>query len=210
MNAAASITICRYPGLPILPPPGEPVLVRVATAATRQSARRELRAALHQILAAWTALAPRELPLRETPRGPVWLGDLDGHSLDISLSYGEEEGWIGLLRGGWIGIDAMRATPVAEAKQVAHHYLGPTASEEPQHASDPVHAFALAWTELEARLKCMKRELTEWPGSQIDVAAQCSIRHITLPDAVVVAVATAPCHGCGDAPCLNKNIVNYH
>jgi phosphopantetheinyl transferase len=192
MSTAAAILICRYPELPALPPSGEPVLVRVATVTPRQSARNELRAALRHILAAWTGLAPRELPLRETPRGPVWLGDLDGHSLDISLSYGEGEGWIGLLRGGWIGVDAMRATPIAEAGQVARDYLGPGASSELRSAADPVHAFALAWTELEARLKCVKRELTEWPGSQIDAAAQCSTVHITLPDAVVVAVATAP------------------
>ena len=113
-------------------------------------------------------------------------------TLDISLSYGEGGGWIGLLRCGWIGVDVMRATPVAEAEQVAHHYLGPATSSELHSAADPVQAFALAWTELEARLKCMKRELTEWPGSQIDAATQCSTVHITLPDAVVVAVATAP------------------
>ena len=57
--------------------------------------------------------------------------------LDISLSYGAGEGWIGLIRGGWIGVDVAGAAPLAEAEDVARLYLGPAATAEIRAAVEP-------------------------------------------------------------------------
>ena len=96
--------IYHWPAMPPLPPPGQPVLIRVATTQPHQTARQELRTALRQLLASWSRLSPERLPLCETAAGPVWPEPIGGHGLDISLSYADGEGWIGLIRGEWIGV----------------------------------------------------------------------------------------------------------
>jgi len=174
--------------MPPLPPLDQAVLIRVATSPSRPAARQELRTVLRQALAAWSNLSPEQLPLDETARGPVWPGQLDGHSLDISLSYADDEGWIGLLRGGQIGVDAMKIQPFAEAEAVARLCLGQTDLETIRQSADPTLAFAAAWTKLEARVKCLKRDLDEW--SPATATAQCATQSIVLSNRRVVTVAT--------------------
>jgi hypothetical protein len=50
--------------------------------------------------------------------------------------------------------------------------------------------FAMAWTELEARLKCLKQGLDEWPIAQKVLTARCAIQTMLLPGHLVVTVAT--------------------
>jgi 4'-phosphopantetheinyl transferase len=152
--------------IPPLPPAWRVVLVRVATSAPRPLARQEVRAVLRRIIAAWSGATGEPIALIETPRGPVWDGELAGHSLDLSLSYTNREAWIGLRRGGAIGVDAMTIAAIPEAEAVARLYLGPATWAAIQSAPDPVRAFAQAWTALEARFKCVKQSLTEWPANQ--------------------------------------------
>lgn len=190
MKPPRAIISC-WPELPPLPPPGRPVLLRVRTSVARPAARQELRTVLRQVLAAWTKLSPPQLPLRETVRGPVWLGKVSGEALDISLSYGKNEGWIALRRAGLVGVDVLPVTRMAEADAVGRDYFGAVESARIRRAPDPTHAFALAWTELEARVKCLKTELTEWSSARVNFLAQCASQHLPVPDGVVVAVATA-------------------
>jgi hypothetical protein len=179
MNVPAS-----YPPAPALPPAGQTVVLRVAE-------KGQVREVLRQVLAAWSGWPREGLPLREAGRGPRWIGPLAGDSLDISLSYCQQEGWIGLLRGGWIGIDAMRAEPFPEALAVARHYLGPAVQAAIQQSRHPERAFALAWTDLEARLKCLKRDLIEWSPECAAVTARCVTEKFVLAGATVVSVAVA-------------------
>jgi 4'-phosphopantetheinyl transferase len=167
-----------------LPPCGQPVLVRVAVSEPRSDARREVRAVLREILAAWSHLSPDQVPLEETLRGPVWQGDLCGAPLDISLSYSPNDAWIGLIRGGTIGVDVMRAERFPDADNVARLYLGPAAAERIRQSADPAEAFAQAWTERESRLKCLKQGLTEWTESQAQAESQCQCRNVILGDLV--------------------------
>jgi len=190
MPAAEPTLICHWPQQPALPPCGQAVLVRVVSPQPRWAARRELRAVLRQVLAAWSGLPPGQLPLEETPRGPIWRGQLRGETLDISLSYGTEEGWLGLIRGGWIGVDTMSVEPFAEAENVARYYLGPVAAAGIRKAADPARAFAAAWTQREARLKCLKRGLVEWTATQAQTEAECLCHPLVLSDRVIGAVTT--------------------
>jgi 4'-phosphopantetheinyl transferase len=179
-----------WPEMPALPPPGQPVLVRVVTAQPRQTARLELRTVLRRILAAWSDLLPEQLPLHDMLRGPVWLGQLGGQAMNISLSYAEGEGWIGLLRAGLIGVDVMPVRLIPEADAVARLYLGPAAAAAIRQSADPAMAFSVAWTELEARIKCLSRELNEWQLAQACAANQCAIQYRLLPNHLVVSMAT--------------------
>jgi 4'-phosphopantetheinyl transferase len=129
-------------------------------------ARQEVRAVLRRFLATWSGSTEEAIALIETPRGPVWEGELAGHLLNISLSYTNLEAWIGLRRGGALGVDAMTMAVLPEMEAVARLYLGPAAWAAIQSAPEPARAFALAWTGLEARLKCLKQPLTEWPANE--------------------------------------------
>lgn len=143
---------------------------------------------LHQVLTAWNGFG--QLPLRETACGPEWQGLLDGESLDISLSYCDGEAWVGLIRGSAIGIDAMMIRPMAEAEAVARHFLGDAAAEAIRRSREPAKAFALAWTGLEARLKCLKRGLTEGSAGRNDFEKLAG-QDVLFDDRIAVTVATA-------------------
>lgn len=180
----------HWPEIPPLPPPGQPVVIRVITGQSRQAARQELRTVLRRMLAAWGNLSTDQLQLQETPRGPVWFGQFGGHALDISLSYAEGEGWIGLLRDGFIGLDAMQGQLIPEAEDVSRHYLGGNASEAIRQSTDPAMAFARAWTELEARIKCLKQELNECSATQAIRTNKCAVQSMVFPNRLIVTVAT--------------------
>ncbi len=144
MTTAAALIVVAWPNLPPRPPLGEPVLVRVTTSPLRSIARLQLRAALQKILSTWDP-APGAPPVA------------------TSFSYCENSGWIALRYGGPVGVDATRFAPFAEMESVARLYLGPAAATAiAASSSSPARAFALAWTSLEARLKCHGRGVTEW------------------------------------------------
>jgi 4'-phosphopantetheinyl transferase len=189
MHASGPVMVYVWPEQPTLPPRGQVVLVRVAVAEARDVARRELRAVLRRVLAAWTGLAPGQLPLEETPRGPVWRGLLEGLPLDISLSYSPDEAWIGFLRGGWIGIDVSSAAAFAEVEDVARHYLAPVVAAGIRATAHPARAFAVAWTERESRLKCLKQGLVEWTAGQAEREAECLCHRLRFSDRLVGAVS---------------------
>ena len=181
--------ILNWPEMPALPPPGQPVLIRVATALDRPTARQELRTALRALLAGWSNLSPEQLPLGETTSGPVWSGALGGHSLDISLSYADGEGWMGLVRAGTIGVDVLPIQSIPEAEAVAQLYLGPDKLLAIQQSAAPAVAFAMAWTALEARLKCLKQPLRELPAALRPALKKCAVQNWVQPNRRMVAVA---------------------
>jgi 4'-phosphopantetheinyl transferase len=189
MQAVEPLLICRWPERPALPPPGRAVLVQIATPQPREAARHKLREVLVQVLSAWSSLPSEELLLKETPCGPVWQGEICGESLDISLSYGTEEGWVGLIRGGRIGVDVTVVTKFAEMDSVAQYYLGDLIAADIRRAANPTHAFAAAWTERESRIKCLKRNLVEWTAAQAESEAQCLCHNLVFNDALVGAVS---------------------
>jgi 4'-phosphopantetheinyl transferase len=184
--------IWHWPKVPELPPPGRFVLICVRTSGRRAEARNEVRAVLRRILAEWSRLSPAEIPLRETPCGPVWQSEPQEHRLDFSLSYTEDEAWIAVLCGGIIGIDIMRLEPVPEAEAIAQTYFGPADRAALQQSTDPIRDFALAWTQLEARCKCLKQGLTEWSESGATRVQGCSTESIIVEDKLALSVATAP------------------
>jgi len=186
-----NIAVCRWPEVPALPECACPVIVRVGVSEARQAARAKLRAALGGVLAAWSGLPAERLSLIETARGPVWEGLLHGHSLDISVSYGGGEGWIGLMRGGQIGIDVMTIEPIAEANAVARCYLGDEVASRIREAEDPVVAFARAWTEREARIKCLHRSLAEWTADGALEEARCVVWQAYVSQRCVGMIACA-------------------
>ena len=185
----------NWPEHPTLPPRGKPALIRIATASPRQTARDEARAVLRTVLADWRGLTPSQLPLMETCSGPAWRNTLSGLTLGISFSYGAEEAWIGLIRGGRLGIDVMRIEPFAESQLVAEDYLGPEAAAMIAGAIDPARMFARLWTIHEAQLKCAGHPLAEWKGPRLLDSVITSLEGPDWVGAVAVSVDGAATAG---------------
>ena len=116
----------------------------------------------------------------------------NSESLDFSLAYTEDEAWIAVRRGGFIGIDIMRLESVPEAEAIAQNYFSPADRSALQQSTDPVRNFALAWTQLEARCKCLKQGLTEWSESLAIDTKACTTESLIIQDKLALSVATAP------------------
>ena len=186
------VLVYCWPQLPELPAIQRAVLVRVPLPLGRMDAQQKLRSVLREVLATWSRLPPAGLPLEETGKGPQWHGLLHGETLDISVSYGSEEGWLGFVRGGRIGVDTMAVEPFVEGETVAETYLGAALALTIRAAANPALAFASAWTEREARLKCWKRGPTEWTETKTQDEARCHCQTIVLDEGTVGTVCWTP------------------
>jgi len=118
-------------------------------------------------------------------------GQLNTEGLDFSLSYEEGEAWIVLSRGGRIGVDVILLEPVPEAEAIAQTYFDPADRSALRESTDPVRDFALAWTQLEARCKCLKQGLTEWSESLALDTKACTTESLIIQDKLALSVATA-------------------
>ena len=179
-----------WPQLPPMPQRGQPLIVRIPTSLSRQDAKKEVSKVLREILSFWSGLRADNLPLEETFHGPSLDGRLFRYALDISLSYSVDEAWIGFISGGHIGVDIMAVEEISEMENVSSIYLDPEVWPLVLNADNPSLAFASAWTEREARLKCLKKGLVEWSAEQGVVESKCSCMNLAISDILVGAVAT--------------------
>jgi phosphopantetheinyl transferase len=193
---AETLAVSYWPHVPPLPPTGEPALVRVPTSRLRAAARQQLRDAARAILALWADLSPTSVVLRESPHGPDCLTAIRGSSVVLSFSYTEDFGWIAFLRGGAIGVDAIRVRPFADIPDVARLYLGPAALADIQRSPNPPHRFARHWTALEARIKLSHGALVEWPSvfstADFPLVREHVLEHADTVVTVVTAISRGP------------------
>jgi len=139
-----------------------PVLIQAAIRPDRNSARKQLRDILRKVLSQWMGCLAEAVTLKESDTGPILENLIEGQNINISLSYSGNQGWISLQRGGKVGLDIMHAQSFPEMREIARHYLPPKSKKTMDEAEAPEIAFALAWTEMEARLKFSKKPLREF------------------------------------------------
>lgn len=154
-------------------------LMTIPTFLLLRASRSDVRSVLRQKFSEWGCANS----WRETPLGPA--SDL----FDISLSYAGGEGWIGFWRDGRIGIDAMQIEPFDERAAVASHFFSPRVCQAIEHSGDRNRSFALAWTDLEARVKCVKQNLIEWTPARDKALERCRAKSFVTDDGVAVTVA---------------------
>lgn len=173
-------------------------VISVATPVTtdRIDARALVRNALRQTLGAFLGQPAASIALVSQPgraiavdAAPVRLGVSVSHAPGLSLA--------ALARGAHIGVDVMRRQDGVEAHadwlRVARDYLGPQAAARLQATSTaacPV-AFVLAWTQLEAGLKCLGLALTEWSPQLGAQLATCQVWTLDFAHSPAGALATS-------------------
>jgi len=169
-----------------------PVVISLRTPATtlRAAARAQARAAVRELLGTLLDRAPEAVPLVTTPGQPPRL-DLPGTPLGLSLSHDSGITLAALYPGGATGVDVMRIDALPDWEMLALDYLGP--AERDAIAALPAgrrdHAFAQAWTRMEACIKCLGIGLREWTPELQRLLARCSVRQLALNEGLSGAVA---------------------
>jgi 4'-phosphopantetheinyl transferase len=154
----------------------------------RATARRTIRMALRAALAETSGLPATSIQLCGAP-GEAPYALLDGRRIALSISHDGDLSVAALrLDGGAVGIDLMQVTDVPDWQAVARDYLGPACAA----TLTGMPAFARAWSEREARLKCRGLALAEWRASDDPRLSACSCLSLLLPDGYVGSVAVLP------------------
>jgi 4'-phosphopantetheinyl transferase len=174
-------------------PPGL-ALLGVRGQSDREAARLRIRAALTTALAVHFGIDAGRIALH-SPQGvaPWAVVALDAGDQRVALSI-SHDGDISVAAysfNGAVGIDVMPIVPVPDWRAVARDYLGPEAARKLAARSDGERdaAFAHAWSEHEARLKCLGLQLAEWCEERIVALQACRCLSLALPDGYVGYVA---------------------
>ena len=158
----------------------------------RATARRTIRTALVAALAQATGLPTERIVLCGAP-GEAPYALLDGpRRLSLSISHDGDLSVAALrLDGGAVGIDVMQVAGIPDWQAVARDYLGPACAAALTRlpASARAAAFARAWSEREARLKCHGLPLAEWRADADARLAVSSCQALAVPSGWVGSIA---------------------
>jgi len=192
----APVTVA-WPGDPVAAGPNGARVIGVPGQPDRETARLRIRAALTAALAAHCGIGPDRIGLHSPEGAAPWArAALDGgeHLIALAISH---DGDISVAAfradGGAVGIDVSQVVPVPDWEPVARDYLGPDAAAQlaalPANARDA--GFARAWSEHEARLKCLGLQLDEWRAELVPALQACRCFPLALPAGYVGYLALA-------------------
>jgi 4'-phosphopantetheinyl transferase len=181
---AAATTALRAADAPVV------ISLRTPSTTLRAEARAQVRTALRELLGPLLGRTPEAVPLVTVPGQPPRL-ELPGLQLGLSLSHDSGITLAALNAGGAVGVDVMRVAYLPDWEVLAHDYLGPDACKAiaatPARQRD--HAFAQAWTRMEACMKCLGTGLREWTPELQRLLARCTVRQLALDEELSGAVA---------------------
>jgi 4'-phosphopantetheinyl transferase len=166
------------------------VVVGIQGQGQREAARRTIREEVVSSLVALTGLAAERIHLHAAP-GEAPYALLEDHGVRrraaLSISHDGELSLAAIRFDGDVGIDVMRVVDFPDWQAVARDYLGPAlaASLSALAPARRAAAFARAWSEREARLKCLGVQLGEWNTAGERRLAACSCTELALPDGYV-------------------------
>lgn len=147
------------------------ILVSTAGAgAARDAARRQIRLATREALAAALRVPASDIEIISTP-GTAPRVLLTGRESGIGCSFSHEADYslAAINLQGPIGADLMYVQDIPDWPTVARDYLGPKAAALRTPAE-----YTQLWTQREAALKCHAQQISEWradlPGQSIALA----------------------------------------
>ena len=161
----------------------------------RHVARERIGMALRETLGAFLQRPPASVPLVSQPGKPPVV-DLPDRRIGLSVSHEAGLSIAALHLRGAIGIDLMRVEHGSNWmpgwKRVAQDYLGQRSYERIAElpAEHRAPAFAQEWTRLEACLKYLGAELTEWSPALERRLDSCRVRLLDLHERLSGAIAT--------------------
>jgi 4'-phosphopantetheinyl transferase len=173
------------------------IVIGIQDQSGREAARRAIREAIAAELSALTGLPPQAVILHTAAGQVPWA--------ELGFASGPRRAWLAIshdgalsvaaisLRGA-VGIDVTQiADPASfpDWEPVARDYLGPevAAALAAQSPDARPAAFARAWSEREARLKYLGRELVEWSADGDRELDACHCLALALPEGYAGALA---------------------
>lgn len=180
-------------GSPLAVPPGL-ALLGVRGQSDREAARLRIRAVLITALAAHVGIDAGRIALHSPQGVAPWAVvtlDAGDRRVALSISHDGDISVAAYCLSGAVGIDVMSIVPVPDWRAVARDYLGPEAARKLAARSDGERdaAFAHAWSEHEARLKCLGLQLAEWCDERAVELQACRCFPLALPEGYVGYVA---------------------
>jgi 4'-phosphopantetheinyl transferase len=174
-------------------PPGL-ALLGVCGQSDREAARLRIRAALTTALAAYVGIDAGRIALHSPQGVAPWAVvalDTGDQRVALSISHDVDISVAAYCLSGPVGIDVMSISPVPDWRAVARDYLGPVTARKLATRPDGERdaAFAHAWSEHEARLKCLGLQLSEWCDKRVISLRACRCFPLALPDGYVGYVA---------------------
>ena len=172
-------------------------VIGIGGQADRDRAREAIRAAIVDALGQLSGLPPQRIVLHAEPGEAPW-ALLDAPAGQrrawLAISHDGELSVAAICLHGAVGIDVTQIMDIPDWQPVARDYLGPEVAARLAALPAParVPAFARAWTEREARLKCLGRELTEWSAEGDRDVDACRSLSLLLPEGYVGALTLPP------------------
>jgi 4'-phosphopantetheinyl transferase len=153
----------------------------------RETARLRIRAALVAALAAHYGIDAGRIELHSPQGAAPWAAvalDSGHHRIALSISHDGDISVAACSLNGAVGIDVTSILPVPDWRPVARDYLGRATADAlatlPHGERDT--AFAQAWSEHEARLKCLGLQLSEWRDDLALALRTCRNFSLALPE----------------------------
>jgi len=169
-----------------LPAPEGVVVIGIEGDGDRPRARVRIREAIHD---AMLALTGNSVTLHGASGEAPWAIAIDGRRIGLSISHEGALSIAAINLHGSIGIDMLHTQLPADALAVTLDYLGPEAAQALTVAGPDARpaVFAAAWTDHEARLKCLGIDLGEWDGNPL--LASCQVFPLDLPAGLIGTLA---------------------
>ncbi|MGN6274690.1 MAG: 4'-phosphopantetheinyl transferase family protein [Solirubrobacterales bacterium] len=143
---------------------------------------------LRQVLARYLDLAPSRIAVGRDERGKPRLAK-NGDHLQFNLSHSADLMLVAVARGTQVGVDVEKMKPRGNLLRLAERALEPAAAAEVLEAAphQRIELFHRAWTQHEARLKCLGGGLLRRSADGVDVA----LEEVEVPATYVATVALA-------------------
>ena len=179
------------------PGPHGTTVIGIAGQADRDRARRAIRAAILAELGTLSGLPPERIALHADPGEAPYalLGAPEGRrQVWLAISHDGELSVAAISLHGAVGIDVTRIADIPDWEPVARDYLGPQVATALAAMNPPTRGAALAraWSEREARLKCLGWPIAEWNPEAETMLQACRCSALVLPDGYAGALALPP------------------
>ena len=169
------------------------IAVRTLPTTVRSQARKLIRLAITQVLADKLSCPYTEIKLTSQSGQSVKVSQ-PRQTIGLSISHEPDLSLAAINMNGKVGVDLIDVKSIPnnhEIYKLALEYLGAQVAESLSLLPSEVqkHAFANAWTEFEARLKCQGGSLDEWTASSALQLNTLNIRPLELPEGYIGTVA---------------------
>lgn len=162
------------------------IVIGVEGDGDRPTARVRIREAIHDAL---LALTGESVTLYGEAGEAPWAIDSAGKRIGLSISHEGALSIAAINLSGAIGVDMLHTQLPHDALAVTLDYLGPDAAQALTVAAPEQRpaAFATAWTDHEARIKCLGIDLGEWDDNP--ALAICTVSPLDLPEGLIGTLA---------------------